>query len=76
MHPRTLDRRLKKVMEANLAPTLTKADKPLPPLLIDREDVLNKVAESHNSVAKEDSILETNRQLNSETREGMAPLSS
>jgi hypothetical protein len=35
-HPRTLDRQLMKVVEAGVPLTLTDADEPLPPLIIDR----------------------------------------
>ena len=43
IHPRALDRRLKKVLDAGLPLTLTKGDEPLPPLTIDREVVMDMV---------------------------------
>ena len=42
IHPRALERRLKKVLDAGLPLTMTKADKPLPPLIIDRDWVLGE----------------------------------
>jgi hypothetical protein len=42
IHPRTMDRRLKKVLAAGLPLTMTKADEPLPPLIIDREMIMEK----------------------------------
>ena len=35
LHPRSLDRRLRKIADAGLAPTLTDRSQPLPPLVID-----------------------------------------
>ena len=43
VHPRTMDRRLKKVLAAGLPLTMTKADEPLPPLIIDRHMVMEMV---------------------------------
>jgi hypothetical protein len=35
LHPRSLDRRLRKIIDAGIAPTLTDSTEPLPPLVID-----------------------------------------
>jgi hypothetical protein len=45
MHPRTMDRRLNKVLSAGLTMTMTKAEKPLPALNIDRAWVLRQTEE-------------------------------
>lgn len=70
MHPRTLDRRLKKVLDAGLPLTMTKADKPLPPLLLDREAILNKLAESRRLSSNEMATIETGivKRTSAETR--------
>ena len=34
MHPRSLDRKLKKIREAGIPPSLTDTEEPLPPLII------------------------------------------
>jgi hypothetical protein len=44
IHPRALDRRLKKVLEAGLPLTMTKTEEPLPALTIDRDIVRELVA--------------------------------
>jgi hypothetical protein len=43
IHPRTLDRRLKKILAAGIPLTMTKTDEPLPPLTIDRDMVMKMV---------------------------------
>lgn len=43
IHPRTLDRRLKKVLAAGLPLTMTKTEQPLPALTIDRNMVMEMV---------------------------------
>jgi len=45
IHPRTLDRRLKKVLAVGMPLTMTKADEPLPPLTIDRKMISEKVTQ-------------------------------
>jgi hypothetical protein len=45
IHPRALDRRLKKILDAGLPLTMTKCDEPLPALTIDREAVMARVKE-------------------------------
>jgi len=41
VHPRTLDRRIKNVVDAGIPPTITYAEEPLPPLSIRREELRN-----------------------------------
>ncbi len=43
IHPRTMDRRLKKVLDSGLPLTMTKIEEPQPTLNIDREMVMEKV---------------------------------
>jgi excisionase family DNA binding protein len=51
IHPRALDRRLKKVLAAGPPLTFTKTDEPLPPLTIDR-DMVMKMVKQEASVMK------------------------
>lgn len=46
IHPRSLDRRFKKVLAAGLPLTMTKTEEPLPALSIDREMVMEMVKQS------------------------------
>jgi hypothetical protein len=44
MNPRTLERRIAKILEAGIPLTITKSEEPLPPLVIDRE-LIHRLAE-------------------------------
>ena len=46
-HPMTIQRRLMKIIEAGVPLTITSSEKPLPPLVIDREMVKSKVNQVH-----------------------------
>jgi hypothetical protein len=42
VHPRTLDRRIKNIVDAGIPPTITNSKEPLPPLAIDREIMMKQ----------------------------------